>query len=156
MKNYKRFTLIEMLIVVLIIAILAAIALPQYRKATERSIMAEAVTLVNQITQANQRYYMATGAYAAVGDLDALDIRIDGSVLSDKRVQTKNFIYSPGGAGSTVYLAVANRGPYVGSSYWLYTRPDAPTKIRCAVYASGHSTAAQKEICEELDAKGTL
>ncbi len=156
MKNYKGFTLIEMLIVVLIIAILAAIALPQYRKATERSILTEAVTIVNQIAQANQRYYLATGNYTKVGDMEALDVHIDGNVLSDKRVQTKNFIYSPGGAGSTVYLAVANRGPYVGHSYWLYTRPDAPTKIRCTVYPSAHSTSIQEELCRELDSKGTL
>ena len=62
MKN-RAFTLIELLVVVLIIGILAAIALPQYRFAVEKARAAEAVMNVQAWYNALQRYYLANGSY---------------------------------------------------------------------------------------------
>ena len=59
------FTLIELLVVVLIIGILAAMALPQYFKAVERSRMAEAVTLMDSIAKAQRRRLMQTNRYSS-------------------------------------------------------------------------------------------
>ena len=58
MNNKKGFTLIELLVVVLILGILAAMAMPQYFKAVERSRMTEAVTLLSNISAAQQRKYL--------------------------------------------------------------------------------------------------
>ena len=62
MKNNKGFTLIELLVVVLIIGILAAIALPQYFKAVEKSRASEANTMLGAINHAEQEWAMSQGS----------------------------------------------------------------------------------------------
>jgi len=57
------FTLIELLVVVLVIGILAAIALPQYQKAVEKSKFTEPLVWLRQIYRAEKMYYLQTGAY---------------------------------------------------------------------------------------------
>jgi len=62
MKN-KGFTLIELMIVVSIIGILAAIALPSYQDYTIRAQTAEAMILATEIKSEITGYYKARGSF---------------------------------------------------------------------------------------------
>ncbi len=67
----KGFTLIELLVVVLIIGILAAVALPQYNKATLKSQLYALVPIVHSLRMAQENYYLEHGYYAdSLSDLD--------------------------------------------------------------------------------------
>ena len=71
------FTLIELLVVVLIIGILAAVALPEYGKAVERSRMTEAITLMDSVVKAQRLQLMQTNRYAR--DFEELDVAPKGA-----------------------------------------------------------------------------
>ena len=76
-SRFGGFTLIELLVVVLIIGILAAMALPQYFKAVERSRMAEAITIMDSIVKAQRRKFMQTNHYAT--KFEGLDVSPKGA-----------------------------------------------------------------------------
>jgi type IV pilus assembly protein PilE len=66
----QGFTLIELMIVVVVVAILAAIAFPQYRDYVVRSNRAVAKSLLTQVADRQEQFYVANKAYA--GDLTDL------------------------------------------------------------------------------------
>ncbi len=73
-KQRKGFTLIELLIVVLIIGILAAIGIPQYFRAVERSRVSEAMNVFSNIKNSQERYFARKVVYT--NNWDDLDIEL--------------------------------------------------------------------------------
>lgn len=113
MNTNKGFTLIELLVVVLIIGILAAMALPQYFKAVERSRMTEAVTMLGNIAQAQQRKFLQINKFAK--DFTALDVAPTGA--SGASFYTKGNVSSgANGNGFKIELVQADAAYNAGSA----------------------------------------
>ena len=104
------FTLIELLVVVLIIGILAAMAMPQYFKAVERSRMTEAVTLMDSIAKSQRRKFMQTNHY--VGNFEGLDVSPKGA--SGAHYYTKGDPQT--GAGGNGFVIKLTPRDFAGSS----------------------------------------
>ena len=123
MKNNKKgFTLIELLVVVLILGILAAMAMPQYFKAVERSRMSEAVSLLGSIAGAQQRKYLQINKYA--GTFTGLDVAPAGATGST--FHTKGS--STSGSGESATTTVGNGFLITLSSDTTYTGGNATAK----------------------------
>ncbi|HSU17677.1 type IV pilin protein [Longimicrobium sp.] len=72
-RNTKGFTLIELMIVVVIIGILAALAIPRFTQASARAKEKEADGILKQVYTLQQTYYANNGTWATgFSDLTAV------------------------------------------------------------------------------------
>ena len=90
-KFTKGFTLLELLVVVLIIGILAGIALPQHKKAVEKSKASQGLTLIKAISESIKSYHLTTGHYPT--SFEQLDIDIPESFDKDEKFIHNNVTY---------------------------------------------------------------
>ncbi len=97
------FTLLELLMVVIIIGILAAIALPQYLKTTERGRMSEALSYLGEIRSSELRYFAEYATYVSLAT--GIPTSLDVGALTG----TPFFAYTvPTGGASLSVRAVRN------------------------------------------------
>lgn len=86
------FTLIELIVVVAIVGVLAAIAYPIYSSQVRKVRIAEAVTVLMENAQIMERQYAKTGSYAnapIVTSTPAYGISIDVQKTSDTAFEIK-------------------------------------------------------------------
>ena len=153
-KNKSGFTLIELLVVVLIIGILAGVALPQYSTAVEKARSAEALSLMNAIAAAAERYCFQKDKWPY--SLSQLDIEVPYSSSSySSSYGGKNFAITLQGANtdcttsSNIFTIKAERRDLTGNKgYTLKTTlqvdPDTET-IVATRYCTFSSSGSQGE-----------
>ncbi len=144
----KGFTLIELLVVVLIIGILAAVALPQYTKAVEKSRTSEALTLMGDILTGERIYQLASGSYTT--DLTVLDITMPGletATAGTNTIVTKNFTIAvtAGNASNAIVKATRIGGP--AGNYMMSFKLDQNGVITRKCQDAGSSNTA---ICNSI------
>ena len=150
MKN-KAFTLIELLVVVLIIGILAAIALPQYQTAVNKSRYAGLMPLAKAVKDAEEEMLMSKGDYTA--DLRDLSIQVPGTISQSGNTATV-------GNGTTIEVYSEGTQDFVKVSrenlpntYVMYFNKSGNFAggIHCEAAKSGDTVDKRaKQLCESL------
>ena len=149
MSKRKGFTLIEMLVVVLIIGILAAIAFPQYEKAVNRTRLTEAFLLGRFFRDAQRMYFMRTGRYADTYEELGIDMPPYGVLVSPAKIRVKKYTYSIMGSGGDTKDRITVDGGLPGRVALLFMYDGRNV---CCSYAS--SDWKGTALCRILGAKG--
>ena len=148
----KAFTLIELLVVVLIIGILAAVAVPQYKKAVDRSRLTELITSLNAIGKAQEVYYLANGNYSK--DFSELDLALtSGAQGYETTVGTQTYKITFYNGGILPYAwATDSKIPNL-TLYFFYNQHHLwPNKYAC--YAVATDSYANS-LCKTVSGKTT-
>ena len=132
-SNTKRkgFTLIELLIVVVIIGILAAIAIPKFATTKEKAYVAAMKSDLKNLATAQESYFSDYNTYASLAN-----------------IQLAPYSWAPsGGAATTATMPVAN------ATGWSATITDSRVATantnQCGVFAGGATTPDATKVTVE-------
>jgi len=142
MKKQQGFTLIELMIVVAIIGILAAIALPAYQDYTARARVSEGISLASGARTAVTEYFSSETVWPTTNESAGLPAAasISGDSVNNVEVTlsgaipiitvTYENLETAGGASGAVSLTATNNG---GSISWECTSnmPNAIVPASC-------------------------
>jgi prepilin-type N-terminal cleavage/methylation domain-containing protein len=123
LRNKKGFTLIELLIVVVIIGILAAIAIPKFASTKQKAYMAAMKSDLKNFVTSNESYFADFNTYGTLANVEAAGFF----------APTKDVVMVSGDATATGFSATATHpgaalktcGVYVGTG----ATPDASITV---------------------------
>ena len=139
------FTLIELLVVVLIIGILAAVALPQYKKAVEKSRAAEAWSVLKTLNEAREAYTLEHQTKPT--SLADMDITIPDNA---------NFTYGIWGSGNWAGCGSFDDGTghAIGEDdYTIYASHKVGPSYTLFTCGSTRYCQNSKKVCEQIGFK---
>jgi len=107
-KSKRGFTLIELMIVVVIIGILAALAIPRFMRATTKAKQSEAKQILKQIYVMEHAYRQEYNTYACAGETQSA-----GGAFTTIGVEIMNsarytYVIDPADSNTFIATATAN------------------------------------------------
>ncbi len=92
MRRYKGFTLVELMIVIAILGVIFAIAIPTYRSYVEAARTAEAKTNLSTIRLLEEQHFADQGEYIGADGVAAIKVALPGF---EPGVETNlNYVYN--------------------------------------------------------------
>ena len=134
MKNTRGFTLIELMIVVAIVGILAAIAIPAYTDYTIRAKVSEALAFSAAAKTTISEYYASEGEMPPSLESAGLATGISTENLSAVELSRTDDATAGGGAGQTnnvaaYVLTLRNLGGGTGNPEITFTGTGSPRGV---------------------------
>lgn len=144
----KGFTLIELLVVVLVIGILAAIAVPGYQGAVDKSRYSALMPVAKNIKDAQERVLMSHANYT--GHLSDLDIESPGVINGNTAKSDEGAIYKV--EINDTHKAVRAENEYMDNAYVLYLsqQTEFPDEVHCEALTT---SARANKLCQSLNGR---